>query len=83
MSHCALRAPHRQIELGLFPASTRLPPRDERARGWDELIDEPKLGSRKLLPLLTNPATDWPHHAITTYGEGRFSACSAQHRYIR
>ncbi|MEM9658036.1 MAG: sulfatase [Planctomycetota bacterium] len=41
------------------------------------------LDGRDLSPLLGDPEAPWPHPAITTYGEGRFSLRSGPWRYIR
>lgn len=41
------------------------------------------LDGRSLVPLLRNPETKWPYPAITTYGEGYFSARDSRYRYIR
>ncbi|MEM9478308.1 MAG: sulfatase [Verrucomicrobiota bacterium] len=41
------------------------------------------LDGHDLSPLLENPKASWPHPAITTYGEGRFSLRTTDWRYIR
>lgn len=41
------------------------------------------LDGRDLSPLLSEPESSWPHLSITTYGEGRFTARSQTHRYLR
>ena len=48
-------------------------------------LPDPKqqLDGRSMRALLDEPQCDWPHPAVTTYGEGRFSLRSGQWRYIR
>lgn len=41
------------------------------------------LDGRSLKPLLQNPKATWSRPAITTYGEGYFSARDERYRYIR
>ena len=36
-----------------------------------------------LVPLMKNPDKEWPHYAITTYGENNHSVRSERYRYIR
>lgn len=36
-----------------------------------------------LVPLLNDPAGDWNHSAVTTYGQGNHSVYSEQYHYIR
>jgi arylsulfatase A-like enzyme len=42
-----------------------------------------ELEGRSLQPLLKNPKAPWERPAITTYGEGYFSARDERYRYIR
>ncbi|TWU29074.1 sulfatase [Novipirellula artificiosorum] len=42
-----------------------------------------QLDGNDISPLLADPTVDWPHPAITTYGEDRFSMRSGRWRYIR
>lgn len=41
------------------------------------------IDGHDISPLLQDPKATWPHPAITTYGEGRFSIRSGPWRYIR
>ncbi len=47
------------------------------------LPSRPELDGRSLLPLLTNPKTEWPYPAITTYDITEFSIRTEDWRYIR
>lgn len=42
-----------------------------------------QLDGHDLSPLFENPAAEWNHPGITSYGEGRFSLRSGRWRYIR
>ncbi|MEZ5277835.1 MAG: sulfatase [Opitutaceae bacterium] len=42
-----------------------------------------ELEGQSLRPLLENPTATWDHPALTTYGEGYFSARDERFRYIR
>ncbi len=38
---------------------------------------------RSLVPIIGAPSSDWPHAAVTTYGQNNHSIRSAGHRYIK
>jgi arylsulfatase A-like enzyme len=41
------------------------------------------LDCRSLLPLLENPAAEWPHPALITHGRGNHAVRDERYRYIR
>lgn len=43
----------------------------------------PKNEGVSLRPLMENPASEWTHYAVTTYGENNHSVRSRRYRYIR
>ena len=47
------------------------------------LPENPTNEGVSLVPLLKNPDVDWPHVALTTYGENNHSVRSKRYRYIR
>ncbi|MGE9267773.1 MAG: sulfatase [Verrucomicrobiales bacterium] len=44
---------------------------------------DPTQHGRSLRPLLNDPAADWPHPAITSFGPGNITLRSRHHRLIR
>jgi arylsulfatase A-like enzyme len=74
MAHAGQRCPRPVSTLDLFPT----------------LVDYCRLGApahtldgRSLRPLLQDPRATWDRPAITTYGEGYFSARDQRYRYIQ
>ena len=59
--------------LDLFPTLLDLAnlPRDHSQEG------------HSLVPLLNNPAADWPHIALSSFGKGNFAVRSQRYRYIQ
>jgi arylsulfatase A-like enzyme len=46
------------------------------------LPPNPRNDGHSLVPLLKDPAAEWPHLAVTSYGVGNVSIRSRSHRYI-